>query len=94
VGETFSGVPYEVGVRAARRLAAEAVPEGWTLPEVALRWLIDTPGVTAAIPGARNPAQATRNAAVGSRTPLGAGVRAAVARVYDEEIRDLVQDRW
>ncbi len=94
VGETFSGVPYEVGVAAARRLAATAVPDGWTLPEVALRWLIDTPGVTAVIPGARNPDQATRNAAVGSRDPLGPEVAATVQAVYDETVRPLVHDRW
>lgn len=94
VGETFSGVPYEIGVAAARRLASEAVPGGWSLPEVALRWLIDTPGVTAVIPGARNPDQAARNAAVGSRDPLGPEVAAAVRRVYDEAVRPLVHDRW
>ncbi|MDA8062618.1 MAG: aldo/keto reductase [Actinomycetota bacterium] len=94
VGETFSGVPYEAGVAAARRLAAEAVPDGWSLPEVALRWLLDTPGVTAVIPGARNPDQARRNAAVGSRPPLGPEVRATIRRIYDEQVRDLVEDRW
>ncbi len=94
VGETFSGVPYEAGVAAARRLAAEAVPDGWSLPEVALRWLLDTLGVTAVIPGARNPDQARRNAAVGSRPSLGPEVRATIRRVYDEQVRDLVEDRW
>jgi aryl-alcohol dehydrogenase-like predicted oxidoreductase len=83
-----------VGVAAARRLGDEAVPEGWSLPEVALRWLIDTPGVTAVIPGARNPDQVTRNAAVGSRDPLGAQVGATIRAVYDEAIRPLVHDRW
>lgn len=94
VGETFSGVPYDVGVRAARRLAREAVPAGWSLPEVALRWLIDTPGVTAVIPGARNEDQARRNAAVAGRPSLPPEIRATVRAVYDADIRSLVHDRW
>ena len=55
------------GRPAARRLAKSAVPEGWTLPEVALRWCADAPGVSTVIPGARNPEQARANAAAGSR---------------------------
>ena len=41
VGETFSGVPYEVGLQASRQLQETAVPEGWTLAELALRWCAD-----------------------------------------------------
>jgi aryl-alcohol dehydrogenase-like predicted oxidoreductase len=94
IGETFSGVPFEVGVQAARRLAKSAVPEGWTLPEVALRWCADAPGVSTAIPGARNPEQARANAAAGSRPALPSGPAALVRATYDEEIRHYVHDRW
>jgi aryl-alcohol dehydrogenase-like predicted oxidoreductase len=94
IGETFSGVPFEVGVQAARRLAKSAVPEGWTLPEVALRWCADAPGVSTVIPGARNPEQARANAAAGSRPALPSGPAALVRATYDEEIRDYVHDRW
>jgi aryl-alcohol dehydrogenase-like predicted oxidoreductase len=87
-------VPFEVGVQAARRLAKSAVPEGWTLPEVALRWCADAPGVSTAIPGARNPEQARANAAAGSRPALPSGPAALVRATYDEEIRDYVHDRW
>ena len=47
-----------------------AVPEGWTLPEVALRWCADAPGDSTVIPGARSPEQAAANAAAGKRPPL------------------------
>src|SRR5581483_3605202 len=43
VGETFSGVPFEVGVRAARELS-ELVDDGSTLAQFALRWVIDQRG--------------------------------------------------
>jgi aryl-alcohol dehydrogenase-like predicted oxidoreductase len=94
IGETFSGVPFEVGIRAARRLAKSAVPEGWTLPEVALRWCVDAPGVSSVIPGARNPEQARANAAAGSRPALPSAAAALVRATYDEEIRQYVHDRW
>src|SRR3954451_17308905 len=47
VGETFSGVPYQVGVQAAREFAALAEAEYGQVgtAAAALRWLVDTPGV-------------------------------------------------
>ncbi len=56
VGETFAGVPFEVGVAAARELA-RYVDDGSTLAQFALRWVIDQPGVSTVIPGARNPSR-------------------------------------
>lgn len=94
VGETFSGVPFEVGLAAVRRLLGSAVPPGWSLPEVALRWCADAPGVCTVIPGARNPAQARANAAVGSRPPLSPEAVAALRATYDEEVKSYVADRW
>ena len=92
VGETFSGVPFEVGVRAARRVAELAAP----LPaaQVALRWVIDQPGVTTVIPGARNEAQVQANAAAAALDPLPDDVLDALREVYDVEIREHVHDRW
>src|SRR6478735_4747537 len=52
VGETFAGVPFEVGVRAARRVTAVAQPH--PAAQVALRWILDQAGVSTVIPGARN----------------------------------------
>jgi aryl-alcohol dehydrogenase-like predicted oxidoreductase len=94
VGETFSGVPFEVGVGAARRLQESAVPPGWTLPEVALRWCVDAPGVSTVIPGARSPLQAVANAAVGSRPPLPESAAFEILHTYDGEISAYVHDRW
>lgn len=92
-GETFSGVPYDVGVQAAREFAAIA-PEGVTPAQLALRWIVDQPGVSVVIPGASRPEQAKANAAAGSLPPLTAGQLAACERIYDEYIREFVHDRW
>jgi len=93
VGETFSGVDYETGLRAVQELKG-SVPAGWTLPQAALRWIIDQPGVTAVIPGARNPEQARANAAVAGLGPVGPGFEAAVKLVYDEHLRAQIHSRW
>lgn len=93
VGETFSGVPFEVGLDAVRELRGIA-PEGWTTAQLALRWIIDQPQVSTVIPGARNPEQARGNAAAGDLPPLSEEAHAAVAEVYDRLIRPHVHDRW
>jgi len=93
VGETFSGVPYDVGVAAAREVAAHALP-GSTTAQTALRWVLDQPGVTAVIPGARSPEQARANAAAAALPPLGADRLAALREVYDRRVREHVHSRW
>lgn len=94
VGETFSGVPYDVGVAAVRRLQQKAVPEGWTLAEVALRWCVDAPGVSTVIPGAKSPLQAKANATVGDRSPLPESAAGEIRSVYYDEVTKYVHDRW
>ncbi|MFI5583711.1 aldo/keto reductase [Amycolatopsis sp. NPDC051758] len=93
VGETFAGVPYDVGLAAVERLRG-LVPEGQALAQFALRWIIDQPGVSTVIPGARNAAQASANTAAASLRPLSPEALAGVRETYDELIRPLVHDRW
>jgi aryl-alcohol dehydrogenase-like predicted oxidoreductase len=93
VGETFSGVDFAVGLKAVRRLLP-LVHESATMAQFALRWVIDQPGVTVVIPGARNPEQARGNVAAADLAPLPADTLAVVDAVYDELIRPQVHDRW
>ncbi|MEV0994720.1 aldo/keto reductase [Nonomuraea sp. NPDC050202] len=93
VGETFSGVDFGTGLEAVRRLAP-LVPEGVTMAQFALRWILDQEGVSVVIPGARNPAQARANAAADAVPPLDAATLDAVRDVYDELIRPQVHHRW
>ena len=96
VGETFSGVDYPTGVRAAQafsRLVAD-LPFEATPAQAALAWVVQQPGVTTVIPGARSPEQARANAAAGELPPLGDEFMAAAKDLYDTEIAPLVADRW
>lgn len=92
-GETFSGVPFDEGVAAAREVA-ELCPEGVTPAQFALRWVIDQDGVSVVIPGASRPEQASANAAAGSLPALTPEQLAAVEDVYDRRIRQFVHSRW
>jgi len=94
VGETFAGVPYDVGLAAVRELDHNVSDPGVTLAQFALRWVIDQPGVSTVIPGARNPEQVRANAAAASIPPLRDEQLAAVRDVYDRLIRPHVHDRW
>ncbi|GAB2507938.1 aldo/keto reductase [Microbacterium petrolearium] len=94
VGETFSGVDYEVGVDAAGRFAELARAAGLEPATAALAWVAQQPGVTTVIPGARNPEQARANAAAGEVGPLPQEFLDGVRDLYDEAIRPLVHDRW
>ena len=93
VGETFSGVDYTTGLKAVRRLLP-LVPAGATMAQFALRWILDQPGVTVVIPGARNGEQARSNVAAAALAPLSAEAAATVNAVYDELIRPQVHHRW
>jgi aryl-alcohol dehydrogenase-like predicted oxidoreductase len=93
VGETFSGVDYATGLEAVRRIRP-LTPDGATTAQFALRWIIDQPGVSVVIPGARTADQARGNAAAAGLPPLDRSTMDAVARVYDDLIRPAIHDRW
>jgi aryl-alcohol dehydrogenase-like predicted oxidoreductase len=92
-GETFSGVPYEVGLEAVERLRP-LVPQGATMSHLALRWTLMFDAVSCAIPGAKTPEQARGNAAAAELPPLAPETMAAVKAVYDERLRPLVHSSW
>ena len=93
VGETFAGVPFEVGVAAAREVAA-LTPTGFTTAQLALRWIIDQPGVSVVIPGARSAAQAQANAAAADMPPVDEETLDGLRGIYDGRIRQHVHARW
>jgi aryl-alcohol dehydrogenase-like predicted oxidoreductase len=93
VGETFAGVPYEVGLDPVEELRP-LVPEGATLAQLALRWIASHDAVSTVIPGARNPEQAQANAAAADLAPLDQATMDKIAAVYAERIAPHVHQRW
>lgn len=94
-GETFSGLGGHlddafVAVDALKKL----VPEGQTLAQFALRWILMHDAVTCAIPGAKNPEQTEANVAAADLPPLSAETMAKVRAVYDQYINTHVHAKW
>jgi aryl-alcohol dehydrogenase-like predicted oxidoreductase len=92
-GETFSGVDYDTGLAAVEELRG-LVPPNRTMTELALRWILMFPEVTAAIPGAKNAQQAEQNLQAVTLPALSPAAMREVQRVYDHYFRREVHDRW
>jgi aryl-alcohol dehydrogenase-like predicted oxidoreductase len=92
-GETFSGVDYDQGLTAVDELRP-LVPAGRSMTELALRWILMFPEVTAAIPGAKHALQAEQNVRAVSLPALPETTMREVRRIYDHYFRRDVHDRW
>jgi aryl-alcohol dehydrogenase-like predicted oxidoreductase len=93
VGETFSGVDYNVALAAVDEIRP-LVPAGMTMAQFALRWILMFPAVSCAIPGGKNPAQVESNCAASDMALLSPDIMNAIARIYTERIAPLVHQRW
>ena len=92
-GETFSGVSFERGLEAAEELK-ELVPDGYTLAQFALRWILMHPAVSCAIPGAKSPEQAADNIAAAEMPALSDEAMSRAREIYDSAIRPEVHHQW
>ncbi len=92
-GETFSGVDYQTGLQAVEELRALS-PQGMSLSQFALRWILMFDEVTCAIPGARNPAQAEQNVQAAELPALSEATMSKIKAIYDSRIRELVHHYW
>jgi len=92
-GETFSGVDYETGLQAVEELRT-LVPEGATMAQFALRWILMFPQVTTVIAGAKNPQQAQDNTHAADLPPLSEETMRRVQAIYDQYFRGQVHSRW
>ena len=93
VGETFSGVDFEAGLRAAEELKA-IVPQGVTLAQIALRWILMFDAVTCAIPGAKRPEQVDENLKAATLSPLSTGTMDKVQETYNRLIHPQMHARY
>ncbi|HXU63630.1 MAG TPA: aldo/keto reductase [Polyangia bacterium] len=92
-GETFAGVPFEVGLEAVEELRA-LVPAGASLANFALRWILMNEAVTCAIPGGKRPGQVDENCAAAALQPLPDETMAEVREIYEKRIKPHVHPYW
>lgn len=93
VGETFSGVDFETGLDAVEELR-KLVPEGMTMAQFALRWILMFDAVTCAIPGGKRPSQVEDNVASADFAPISDENIQAIRQIYETNIRPLVHHLW
>lgn len=92
-GETFSGVDYETGLQAVEEIRA-LVPEGMTLTQFALRWILMYDAVTCAIPGGKRPDQVAQNVSASDLPPLTDVQMMKIREIYGKYIARQVHHRW
>lgn len=92
-GETFSGLDYEIGLQAVEQLKP-LVPEGITMAQFALRWILMFEAVTCTIPGAKNPVQVEENVRAAELPPISDDVMVKVGDIYERLVRPCVHHYW
>jgi aryl-alcohol dehydrogenase-like predicted oxidoreductase len=93
VGETFSGVDYDIGLAAVEEIR-KLLPAEVSMSQFALRWILMFDAVTCAIPGGKRAEQVADNCRASDLPALTPEAMAAVQRIYDQKIRPLVQHCW
>ena len=91
-GETFSGVDYATGVKAAQVLKERLKTDNLAL--AALRYILMYDAVSTVIPGASTPAQIAANAAASALPAFTDEEMKVVREVYDEYIKEQVHKLW
>jgi aryl-alcohol dehydrogenase-like predicted oxidoreductase len=92
-GETFSGVDFGLSLQAVEELRP-LVPEGWSMAQFALRWILMSGAMTCAIPGAKRPEQATDNVAAADLPEISGQAMERIGEIYGRLIRPQVHHLW
>ncbi|RYG75430.1 aldo/keto reductase [bacterium] len=90
VGETFAGLPFEKGVELADTIKPW-VPQGLTMAQMSLRWILDFPAVTTIIPGASKSAQVLSNVSASDVAPLSEELHAKLRDFYEIQVRENIR---
>lgn len=93
VGETFSGVDYDTGLKAVEEIRA-LVPAGVSMTQFALRWILMFDAVTCAIPGGKRPDQVEENMRAADLPALTDLQMAKIREIYGKYVRAQVHHRW
>jgi len=90
VGETFAGLPFEEGVELADAIKGW-IPDGMTMAQMAMRWILDHEAVSVVIPGASSPQQVIDNARASDLPPLPTELHERLSAFYQDEVQDHIR---
>lgn len=91
-GETFSGVDFEKGLLAVKELKNFFQEE--SLPQIALKWILQSPEISCVIPGASNVKHLESNLKAGEFPELNLKQLAAIKEIYNKHVKQDVHQRW
>ena len=92
VGETFSGVDFNKALKVVEELKL-LTPDGFTLSQLALKWILMHDAVSVVIPGAKSSEQALNNI-TSSSLPNINNLMKRIEEIYITYLKDDVHPRW
>lgn len=90
VGETFAGLPFAKGVELAGKIRPR-MPQGLTMAQASMRWILDHEAVSVVIPGASSASQAGENTTISALPPLPEALHGELAEFYRAEVRQHIR---
>ena len=93
IGETFSGVNFETGIKAVEELK-RVKPDNISFVQLALKWILMHSEVSCVIPGAKNVKQVEENTSVSELAELSPDTMKGIKAVYEKFIKSSVHQRW
>lgn len=92
-GETFSGVPLDIGYKATREIQ-KLFPQETPLALWAIKWILMFPEVSCVIPGASRPEQLYSNINASELPEISHETMEKINQVYSEHIKNCVHHLW
>jgi len=92
-GETFSGLDYDLGLKAVEQLK-NLFPKEFELVNVALKWILMYNSVSCVIPGVSKIEQLTSNLKTLGMRDLSYNELVGIANIYNEVVGPTVHHRW
>lgn len=92
-GETFAGVDFKTGIETVNELR-KYIPNGFTMTEFALKWILMHRQVSTVITGAKTIKQILENAHASEMPDLNDNTMKIVNEMYEQKIKPLVHQYW
>ena len=92
IGETFSGVDFSKALEVVEELKS-LTPDGFSLSQLALKWILMHDEVSVVIPGAKNSDQALKNISA-SALPDIPNLMEKIETIYNTHLKNDIHPRW
>ena len=92
VGETFSGVNFSKGLEAVEELK-KIIPKGFSLTDLALKWILSHAEVTVVIPGVKNKIQAELNVKASELSEISF-IKESIKEIYSKYFKKDIHSNW